>query len=111
MGEVPLEVEQTPAEKARGGAQTGAEGGRSSGLSLPCSAGVPRSKEAAPPSGPYSRSMTRALRWSWGGGAVSYERGTPVARASSPQSGLKRVDLVDQRARTSSCASKVLLFC
>jgi len=32
-----------------------------------------------PPVGPYSRPMpSRALRWSYGGGAVSYERGTPV---------------------------------
>ena len=28
--------------------------------------------------GPYRRPLPRALRWSWGGGAVSYERGTPV---------------------------------
>jgi hypothetical protein len=30
-----------------------------------------------PPLGPYSRPMHRALWWSWGG-AVVYERGTPV---------------------------------
>ena len=34
-------------------------------------------KNSAPP-GPYSRTMPRALWWSYGGGAVSYERGTPV---------------------------------
>ena len=28
-----------------------------------------------PPLGPYSRPMPRPLWWSWGGGAVSYERG------------------------------------
>ena len=28
--------------------------------------------------GPYCRAMPGALRWSEGGGAVSYERGTPV---------------------------------
>ena len=39
--------------------------------------GVPRSKETTP-LGPYSRPMPRTLRWSYGGGAVSYERGTPV---------------------------------
>ena len=27
---------------------------------------------------PYSRPMSRALRWSWGGGTLSYERGTHV---------------------------------
>ena len=31
------------------------------------------------PLGPYSRTMPRALWWSQGGGALSYERGTPVA--------------------------------
>jgi len=31
-----------------------------------------------PPLGPYRSPMPRALRWSYGGGAVSYERGTPV---------------------------------
>ena len=31
------------------------------------------------PSGPYSRSMSRARWWSLGGGAASCERGTPVA--------------------------------
>ena len=31
------------------------------------------------PLGPYSGTVPRALGWSWGGGAVSYERGTPVA--------------------------------
>jgi hypothetical protein len=30
------------------------------------------------PLGPYSRVMPRALRWSWEGGALSHERGTPV---------------------------------
>ena len=30
------------------------------------------------PLGPYSGNMPRALWWSWGGGAVSYERGIPV---------------------------------
>ena len=30
------------------------------------------------PVGHYSRTMPRALWWPWGGGAVSYERGTPV---------------------------------
>ena len=28
--------------------------------------------------GPYSRTLTRVLWWSWGGAAVSDERGTPV---------------------------------
>ena len=28
--------------------------------------------------GLYSRTIPRVLWWSWGGGAVSYERGTPV---------------------------------
>ena len=28
--------------------------------------------------GPYRRTIHRVLWWSWGGGAVSYERGTPV---------------------------------
>ena len=31
------------------------------------------------PVGPYSSHVSRTLRWSWGGGAVSYERGTPLA--------------------------------
>ena len=30
------------------------------------------------PLGPYRRTMPRALRWCWGGRAVSYARGTPV---------------------------------
>ena len=30
---------------------------------------------------PYSSFMSRALWWSWGGGVVSYERGTPVGTA------------------------------
>ena len=30
--------------------------------------------------GPYSRAISRPLRWSGGGGALSYERGTPVTR-------------------------------
>ena len=34
------------------------------------------------PLGPYSRNMPRALWWSYGGGAVSYERGTPVEGAA-----------------------------
>jgi len=33
------------------------------------------------PLGPYSRTMSRALWSSWGDGAVSYERGTPVGFA------------------------------
>ena len=28
--------------------------------------------------GPYSRTMSRAMWWPWGGGGVSYERGTPI---------------------------------
>ena len=36
-----------------------------------------------PPLGPYSRTMSRALWWSWGRGAVSYERGTPVRQRAS----------------------------
>ena len=28
--------------------------------------------------GPYSRNIPKVLWWSWVGGAVSYERGTPV---------------------------------
>ena len=31
---------------------------------------------------PYSRFMSKALWWSWGGWAVSYERGTPVGAVS-----------------------------
>ena len=34
------------------------------------------------PLGPYSRIMPRVLWWSSGGGALSYERGTPVLGAS-----------------------------
>ena len=30
--------------------------------------------------GPYSRTMPRAPWWSWGGGGVSYERGTTVLK-------------------------------
>jgi hypothetical protein len=30
------------------------------------------------PLGPYSRNMSRALWWSYGGGAVSYKQGTPI---------------------------------
>ena len=45
--------------------------------------GVPRSWEIAPPLGPYSRPMPRALWWSWGV-AISYERGTPVPLSPSP---------------------------
>ena len=33
--------------------------------------------------GPYSRTMPKALWWSWGGWAVPYERGTPVPRVST----------------------------
>ena len=42
-----------------------------------CYRGTSLIKNSAP-LGPYSRTVPRALRWSWGGGAVSYERGTPV---------------------------------
>ena len=35
-------------------------------------------KKQPPFLGPYRRTMPRLLRRSWGGGAVSYERGTPV---------------------------------
>ena len=31
-----------------------------------------------PLSGPYGRTLPRVLWWSWGGGAASHERGTPV---------------------------------
>ena len=52
--------------------------------------------------GPYSRTMPKALRWSYGGpggGAVSYERGTPVhfavdsrsTQASKPSQSLRLV--------------------
>ena len=38
------------------------------------------------PLGPYSRPVPRALWWFWGaGGALSYERGSPVRVPSSPQ--------------------------
>ena len=30
--------------------------------------------------GPYSRARPMALLWSWGGGGISHERGTPVTR-------------------------------
>ena len=42
-------------------------------------------KETPPPIGPYSRPMPRALWWSSGGGAVSYERGTPVEGVERPR--------------------------
>ena len=42
------------------------------------STGVPRSQETAPPLGPYSRTMPKAVWWSQRGGAVYYERGTPA---------------------------------
>ena len=45
----------------------------------PTGTGVP--KERTPLLGPYSRTIPRVLWWSCGGGAVSYERGTPVARS------------------------------
>ena len=35
------------------------------------------------PLGPYSRTIPTALRWSWWGGAVSYERGTPVPQGAT----------------------------
>ena len=34
------------------------------------------------PVGPYSRTMPRLLGWSYGGGAISYERDTPVGCTS-----------------------------
>ena len=34
--------------------------------------------------GPHNRPLPRALRCSWGGGAVSDERGTPVSGSLSP---------------------------
>jgi len=40
-------------------------------------------KRNTPLLGPYSRTMPRVLWRSWGGGAVSYERGTPVTRERS----------------------------
>ena len=45
------------------------------------------------PLGPYSRTVPRALRWSWGGVAVSYERKKPVFQADS-------VDLEPKMDRT-----------
>ena len=38
------------------------------------------------PLGPYSRTMPRALWWPYEGGAVSYERGTPVSVSPRPGS-------------------------
>jgi len=35
--------------------------------------------------GPCSRTMPRALSWSYGGGAVSYERGSPVTLGARAQ--------------------------
>jgi len=35
--------------------------------------------------GPYRRTIPRVLWWSWGGGAVSYERGTPEPWRTSPR--------------------------
>ena len=35
-------------------------------------------KKDTPLLGPYSTTMPRVLWWSLGGGAISYERGTPV---------------------------------
>jgi len=51
------------------------------------------------PLGPYSRHMPRALWWSYGRGAVSYERGTPV-----PHNGLRRDfrQTLGQKSATSS---------
>ena len=43
---------------------------------LPCR-GTSLMRNSAP-LGPYSRTMPRAPRWSYGGGAVFYERGNPV---------------------------------
>ena len=37
------------------------------------------------PMGPYSRRMPRALWWSYGGVAVSYERGTHLLQAMQQQ--------------------------
>ena len=42
------------------------------------------------PLGPYSRSMLRALWWSTGGEAVSYERGIPVL--CLPEMGIVRTE-------------------
>ena len=41
---------------------------------------LPHKNLPAPPPGPYSSRMPRALWWSYGGGGVAYQRGTPVHR-------------------------------
>ena len=33
---------------------------------------------------PYSRTMPRDIWWSWRGGALSYEQGTPAVQQSAP---------------------------
>ena len=47
--------------------------------------------------GPYSKTIPRGKWWSWGGGAVSHERGTPV---DSP--------LQHRDVTTSSCMASIL---
>ena len=46
--------------------------------------GVPRSEGTPPSQKPCSRTIPRFLWCSYGGGAVSYERGTPVAAMYAP---------------------------
>ena len=53
------------------------------GRLIPCYRGTSLIRNRRP-LGPYSRDMPRSLWWSWGGGAVSHERGTctPVSLAT-----------------------------
>ena len=48
--------------------------------------------------GTYSRTMPRALWWSLGGGAISYERGTPVPVHTLADHGSTTSGAYDQEA-------------
>jgi len=57
--------------------------------------------------GPYSRTIPRVLGWFWGGGAVSYERGTPVGITFRGEKQEFRIGKIIFRAVVRRCGPSV----
>ena len=57
--------------------------------------------------GPSSRTIPRVLGWSWGGGAISYERGTPVGITCRGEKQEFRIGKIIFRAVVRRCGPSV----
>jgi hypothetical protein len=57
------------------------------------------------PLGPYRRALPRTLWWSYGGGAFSYERGTPVTCRQVYSNPVTR-DVCNHQIQTGSCLNQ-----